>query len=449
MNKIKKLALVMALSSAPFTASAVVSLDVGQRDMLEHTFVGASPEWLDSLMPAKNTVLRGRFRGAGSCRGNVGVSIANAFTDGRFKEMYEEAPGVVRGLVSKEGAIYLSTLFVQKSNPNLYEFLTEGFNLGFADFLDGVRSCEALGDTLMQSSVMSDLSSAATMTSVERMATGEYDWGEDITKYREKLDEATSEGVKWFFGDEDDGSKMAGGETTPPISVVTDSVVVGSCLNRGVETEVCDEDVPSSLPEADEKKESPYNRMLRVTFGEEVKDIREVAQEILGEKSIRICTGCDTSTQEGRGAQAFLDRHKKDIYEKLGEIYYRDPEDISDKEYEDVSAPGAINVTYTHLRGLQLLQGDAHSQRVYSTGLAFDVSYLRTMFALDELERAFAATLLDGKTAASGMTSEIRTYRDLVRSERERLERHYRERGYTPQGYAKKLLALTIASADR
>ncbi|WP_199438466.1 hypothetical protein [Vibrio owensii] len=449
MKKFNQLALILALGAAPISANAVVNLNVGERDLLEHTFVGAAPEWIDQMVPARQTALRARFRGASSCSGNVGLTISNAFTDGRLKEMYEAAPDVLRGLVSSQGAIYLTTLFVQKSNPNLYEFLTEGFNLGFADFLDGVRSCEALGDTLMSTAFMSDISSAAQMSSVERMASGEYDWGEDITKYREKLEDATAEGVKWFFGDGDSGDAMAGGETSPPIAVVADSVVIGSCLNRGVESSACNEDVAANLPEPDDKRESPYNRMLKVTFGDEVGDIRSVAQEILGEKSIRICSGCDTSTQEGRGAQSFLDSHKKDVYEKLGDIYYRDPDAITSDEYESVSAPGAVNVTYTHLRGLQLLQNDSHVQRIYSTGLAFDVAYLRTMFALDELERAFAATMLDGKTKASGMVEEIGVYRDLVRAERERLERHYRERGYEPQLYAKKLLSVTIASADR
>ncbi|MGR5451389.1 hypothetical protein ACP3V3_16855 [Vibrio sp. PNB22_3_1] len=449
MNKLTVAMMAATLSVFSVPSYALLNLAAGQKDKIDHAFSGAAPNWLSGMQGVNTTRFHASLNLPTSCTsGDIGVTIKNSlFEDvGRIREMYEAAPAVLESLVSTEGLVYLGILFIEKSNPNLYQFMTESFDLGFESFSSGILSCEGLAESIMSSGAMDSLATAARVGAVEEVASGGSGFDGDMARYREHVEDLSSKGVKWFFGTDEGGAlPVAGGETTAPIDVVSSSVKAGACINRGVEIDDCEETQELALPQVDVTQFSPYNQMLSVTFGEDVGEIERVALEILGEKSIRVCEGCDTSSVEGRGAQVFLDEHKVDIYEKLDAIYSLDPQVVSDEDYLAVSAPGSINVNYTHLRGLQVLQSQASLHQTYKAGLAFDVAYVRTMFALDELERTFAAVLLDGLTDKSGMTDEVELYRDLIRGERYRLERHYKERGYVAQLYAGKLLDVAVS----
>ncbi|MGR5347518.1 hypothetical protein [Vibrio mediterranei] len=444
-TKIATTLLTAGLIAGPVVSHAAFEMSQAERSLLLQEFSAASPKDMNHInMPNPTiTLFSAKVHGLGNCEGNVGFTVTNAFTDGTLQKVWSRFTEILKGMVSKGGLIYLAGLYVERSNPNLYQLITNGIDLGIEDFLSGVASCEAMGNALMTSDAAGELikyqKEAAYSVYTEQLIEDMWSDGKDIDVngvINGKIKTGINEGVDWLTG-------KAGGSDNQPIRIVADSAQYGWCYMRGIKKEDCVS--TQKTIDVDQADDSDYNQMVILTVGETLEDAIAVAQQVLGSKSIRLCDNCDTLSKEGKGAMSYLQNHKVSVYIKLKENYTKSPQLITDEDYKQMGAPGAIEVRFIHMQSFRVLSSDPEILDLYLAGVAFDVAYARTMFLLSELDVAFAQIEYNADIT-DAPRQQVSNYRAMIKSERERLITYYESRNYKPQQYVNRLLEVTTES---
>ncbi|MEZ8987911.1 hypothetical protein AB4571_02320 [Vibrio breoganii] len=454
----KKLVLVALLSGigAVSTAANATILSAAERAQLQLEFTAATQtsgsDYVYTPDRSSFTIIGARVSGLDRCGGDPKFTITNAFTDGTFKRMWDNAKSAISGLASDLPA-YLVALYLEKSNPHLMGLLKNGMDLGMEDYLSGIASCEAIGNAITDS-YPNDVNEWGRMERFERFISnstcvpdsdGEIDsdacyedtaprgYSESVEDIlREGRQQAGSLGINWFGG-------KAGGESTDDIVVVSDSMRIGQCLMRGISVPRCKQMTPEEVSaEGDVLNQTDLEKWLN----RDGKETMHAARVILGEQYLKICDGCENFNEMGVGSEEYLKMHHKVVFETLIQLYHRAPGQLTDDQYKSVSAVGVIDVTYEYFEALKSLESDKDMQELYMSGLAYDVSYHRTIAQMGLIRQTLMVTQLHDASQPDGghMSEKIQYFIDILDYERTRLIENAQGRGYSPFKYSRMLL---------
>lgn len=405
-----------------------------------HDGVFYSPSYKDiDLFGAKVT-------GLDSCDGNIGLSISNAFTDGTIKRIYENFSSVLKSFDGSSAAIYLSSLYIQKSNAGLYQLITEGIDIGLDDFLSGMASCEAMAaaavsmipDSVMEAHKASELNDV-----IERNSSKiNKDWSKiDITKYiKEEIPKAYDKGINWFGG-------KRGGENQAAADIVRGSVKYGYCIFRGVSKNQCDkvnnaEDFErlASSDIASAQKQTDLD-MEKILLGDGLSSLEEAAVQIIGTEYLTICEGCETISVKAGGIKAYMTETHKEVFDDFVTISAKPINSITELELLSVSgAPPKITLDY--FRAFALLENNWELRNKYINGVAYDVAYQRSFAIMDRIESSLVSAQGTSEVKDSGLTQSVDRFIDRLDKERNRLLVEAESKRYVPLQYSKDTLGL-------
>ncbi|MFL7013575.1 hypothetical protein [Enterovibrio norvegicus] len=380
------------------------------------------------------TLLSGRVTAPTSCKGNVGLSISNAFTDGTLKKIYDNFSAIVDQLASKEGMIFLSSLYVSKSNPNLYQLITEGINLGISDYLSAMGSCEAMAESLVDVAAgpVIEMQQQTQLNDLVEKNAGralEEDWNnirvEDIV--RGGMDKLAENGVDIF------GEKKAG-KNQPALDLVKDTFKYGWCIYRGMSKSDCQKYYKAG------NKDLPRTSESQQLIIKNIEDLDRAGFIILGNKYLSICQGCETIEVKGTGVTSWIELAQKDIFQLVNTLSQKKIQELEDTDFMKVGFQPSITVDANYFRNLAVLEKDLEVRNMYANGWAYDVAYQRAIAMMDALENTLNALETSDDVGDAGLTNEIIRLQKQLLSERSRLERTAKRNNYQPKMYIRALL---------
>lgn len=435
---------VAALSSTCVSANTIPEND---KAALKLFFSASTPESDQNkpvIPPMPNLDLfSARVTAPTSCKGNVGLSISNAFTDGTLKKIYENFDAIVNQLASRDGAIYLGSLYLSKSNPPLYQLITEGVSVGVDDFLSAMGSCEAMAESLIDN-VASPLIEMQKNTKLNKLVEEnaqtalDEDWNDIRVEelVQGGMDKLAEEGVTIF------GKKVAG-KNQPPLDI-NDTLKTGWCVYRGFTLDQC-EAFMSDGDEDEELEGTTETDKLIIATKEELK---QAGVYLVGNKYLSICQGCESVTIENQGVSKFVEKEQRDIANNIKLLANKRINQIEEDEYKSVSFPPSIEADGNYFRNLAALNRDADVREMYIQGWAYDIAYQRSIHAMDMVENSLRAAGNTDDVKEAGLTKEYDRMLDQLESQRRRLERNADRNNYTPKMYIRSLLSVSQRLSD-
>lgn len=435
----------IAVSTLLFVSSVnAQTIPENDKTTLKLFFSAATPTEPEVYVPPipELTLLSSRVTAPNSCKGNIGLSITNAFTDGTIKKIFENFDGIVKGLATPSGMIFLGSLYVSKTNPNLYALVTKGFDLGINDYLSAMGSCEAMAEALVDIAAdpVIDMQRKTKLNAfIEKNAETALDeeWNdwkvEDIV--RGGMDELAEAGVDIF------GQRRAG-KNQPALDVIQDTLKYGWCIYRGFSKDECIKyygENKSDLPRLSEAQE--------VIF-ESPEALNRTGLIILGNRYISICQGCETIETQGTGVNSWVTMEQNKIFAYINQLSQLPLEDITDKQYKLVGFPPSIIVDANYFRNLALLENDYEVRNLFAMGWAYDVAYQRAIVAMDALENSLNALQTSTDVENAGIRKEVEMQLQTLKDEREKLERTMSRNNYVPKMYVRSLLHVGPRLAD-
>lgn len=438
-----------AIALAMFsTNSLAITIPQNDKTNLNIFFSASTPSNPDlNYVPPipELTLARARVVSPKSCKGNLGLSISNAFTDGTLKKIFDNFSKVLEDLASPEGAMYLGALYLSKTNPNLYQLITEGFQLTIDDYLSAMGSCEAIAQSLVDRmptpSADDEMKDAAQRSAfaklhgaIERGADRALDWNkmkvEDVVTGG--LDKLAERGIT-LWGNENKEGKA--GKNQNPLAFINDTITYGWCVYRGFSKDECEKFYTSSNV-GELIGSTDYEKLIFDTK----QGFVEVAVFILGEEYLSICEGCSSISVSGRGIQAYIEREQAKVFNAINGLSQKPIRNISQTEYNAVSMPPAIQADANYFRNLALLESDAQVRNMYAKGWAYDVAYQRAQIAMDLVEKSLFGLTTEEKIVINGLEGQTRRMIDDLNRQRELLDRNSRRNSYTPRMYVLALL---------
>lgn len=384
------------------------------------------------------TLLSAKMTAPSSCNGDVGFAMVDAFTDGTLKRIYENFEGVLKELASPGGMIYLASLYVSKSNPSLYQLLTEGINIGITDFLSAMGSCEAMAnainENLLEPSAEMEQKSKLGAIIEKNAASINETWGDmkvdDVIK--DGAEKLAKEGYDIF-------GFMKGGENQPPIDMIESTLSMGWCIYRGYGEKEC----------KDWKKKNPNKLIDESANQSNIIDtptaLNYAGVTLLGNSYISVCKGCETVKQGEKEVMDYLNYVQKYYTTKINNLSYKDISKIEAKDYKSVSYAGAIVADANYFRNLAVLENDVKIHDQYVQGWAFDLAYLEVVNILNTLEVTLKAVEVTEDMKSSGLDAEVGRMIDSVDMKRTELASFVETNNYRPRMYVVALLRV----ADR
>lgn len=387
-----------------------------------------------------------KVSGLDSCDGNIGLTITNAFNDGTIKRIYENFSSILKSFDGSSAAIYLSSLYIQKSNAGLYQLITEGIDIGLDDFLSGMASCEAIAASavsMVPDSVVEAQKATQLNDIIERNSSKfNKNWSDvDITKYvKSGINKTYSSGLNWFGG-------MRGGENQPAADIVRGAVKYGYCIYRGVSKTQCEStntlaqvDKNAIANEAGAKLQSEQE-MEQILLGDGLDTLQDAAVQIIGNEYLTICEGCETVSIKAGGIKAYMTSTQEVVYKDLVDLASKPVNQITDKELLKVSgAPPLITTEY--FRAFALLESNWDRRNQYINGVAYDVAYQRSLAIMDRIEASLVASQDTPEVKNGGVTQNISKFIDKLDKERQRLILDAEAKNYTPLQYSNSTLRL-------
>lgn len=445
MKRIKPLLLACSLLAPPAFAEYNTSANQAQLDL--HFAASSSGDGVYYTPRYKDIDLFGaRISGLDSCDGNIGLTITNAFTDGTIKRIYENFSSILKSFDGSSGAIYLSSLYIQKSNPGLYQLLDSGIGASLQDFLSGKASCEAMASaavSMVPDSVLETHKASKINDIIERNSSKfNKDWSNvDITKYvKEGANAAINKGIEWF-----DGQK--GGENQQAIDMVRDTVKYGYCIYRGVSKTKCNqvktlEDVEKNVAadKADAAKQSDQI-MEQILLGNGVNSLQEASVMILGNEYLSICEGCETITVKGAGIRAYITKTQEDVYNGIIDLAKKPINSLTEKELLKVSAKPPT-LTPDYFRAFALLENNWDVRNRYINGVAYDVAFQRSFALMGRIHDSLVAVRSTDEIKKGGLTGNVDRLIERLDKEKERLQIDAKVKNYRPMMYSEDTLKL-------
>lgn len=393
--------------------------------------------------------------GLDSCDGDLGLSISKSFSDGTLVKIWENFDKIVDGMISTGGAIYLGSLYIQKSNPGLYKLITDGISLGFDDYLSALSSCEGI------------LRAGASFVPDEAYEFGEYTALEEYLKENdmsqidivsflssedadgiggeENLFDEVEKGFKWYSHNEEGVVRVGGLKSDGSISYAEVTGVaarIGYCILRGVPEERC-YPKKSVVGQGSATTTDPVasDPMMKVLFErEENKEpqtqVSETARKILGSVYTATCKECDTNSVAGIGIRGWYAEERDRLTHLIQQQLGKDLKQIKEDDLRNLSAPGSINVSLEHIRSLNLMRQDPYLQNGFIKGLAMDVAYARTIALSQIIQQQMLATAGSKATKDAKLDDYIMAQSDEMAKQTTRLIEELRSTGYKPRQYA-------------
>lgn len=174
----------------------------------------------------KSIINMGKWNSSLMC-GNFDISSTisnqlNGVTDG-FNNIMSEVINNAKGAVAS-----LPALIIQRSNPQLYDLLTNGVLQAKLDYSDIKTSCKQLAEKMTDYSDSASLVQSAKVENMAEMLNGKK---VDAIRVDKQIDnEAGKNGISWI------GGSKRGGKGQHPINITSDVALAGynSLINRTV-----------------------------------------------------------------------------------------------------------------------------------------------------------------------------------------------------------------------
>lgn len=408
------------------------------------------------LDPAFLTLAGARVTGLDRCDGDLGLTITNAFEDGTLKKIYENFEEILSAVTSTGGLMYLGSLYIQKSNPGLYNLLTNGVNIGMDDFFNGIASCESIL-TAASTYIPEDIMSSGITTTENAIKTAEekgYDLSQiDIVDFMSANpsgdvtpETINDEGQKWYT--ENGVLAMVGGinASQEVVSFVKAASAKGYCILRGIDEDDCNAEGTHAAANtfASDIVDHP---LFEIMFGDEeddyMKNIQSLATKIYGEVMYTSCDGCSATNSYGVGIQRFFESQVAEIASLISVRVGSNLDTMSADNIDEMSAPNAIIVTMPYIKSIKMYEDRPSTQEIMINALATEVAYHRVLYISNLFDQVFRAMLTDEKTIAAKWQGQ---YTKLIRQNREQFDMFVKKElsvGFKPGRYARMILAMS------
>ncbi|WP_027947979.1 hypothetical protein [Litchfieldella anticariensis] len=349
-----------SLLAIPLAAALLTQPSIGQAqsaDALYYRIGGASPFSL-SAGHGYNPYVKGigvRWNTDASC-GNfdIGATVSNqlnGMTDG-FQELMGDVVENATGAVAS-----LPAMILQRTNPGLYDLISNGVLQGRMDFEKAKLSCQRMAERMADMTVGGG---------VQQMARSET-WQEaaqttpDVVAAQRQVEEAGGDhGVIWV------GGHKRGGAGQSPIRVVEDVATAGYNLLHGRTDTTSRQPISGggggwgSVPTND----GPWIGGGGVAGGPggpgggsggcqggmctvwgSPEDAAEWTRDVLGEQELQTCDNCEKSrAQAGTGLIRELEHEQQQVYDRLVALVSGN-EEPTDENLRAVSAGDGLTVS--------------------------------------------------------------------------------------------------------
>ncbi len=218
----------------------------------------------------------------------------NGVTQG-FQDLMGDVINSATGAVKS-----LPAMIIQRSDPQLYDLLTNGILQGRLDFDRSLLSCQKMAQKMGDLAFNSSWTEGAKAENYQSIATGSQDAVRaDLRASRE----AAEKGKRWV------GGERRGGKGQPPIRLVHDTASAGyNLLNNRSPTD------NSSIPESDCRNQT-------CTLWPSPEQSAQWLTHVVGEQNINVCQDCNdgvsdndkTSAQAGVGLNPLIQQAQEEI----------------------------------------------------------------------------------------------------------------------------------------
>lgn len=441
------LATAIALSTSQSIFAAVNdSSEIARRELF---FGAAMPDTDTPTLPnslPELTLLSAKVVAPTSCKGNVGLSLVNAFTDGTLKKIYENFSAIVSKMASRSGAIYLGSLYISKSNPNLYQLITEGVSLGMNDYLSAMGSCESMAESLVSmadDTVIEMQRSTKLNQLIEENAKAASNKWSDV-----KVEDMVGDGLDYLAenGIELFGHRQ-GGADQDPINITSTTLKYGWCVYRGISKDNCEayyNRESKEVPEITEKLDLILQNVN--TIPQKALDIAGI--HILGNQYLSLCSGCESVSIHAEGILDWMQGDKENLVIRINNLANKDITNITAKEYQTVGFPPLITAGPSYFRNLNVARNDSELRNMLIYGWAFDLAYQRALGLLDALEFSLKASRTIDDIDSNGLGNKVDSMLSDLQDQRDLLDIYTRRSNYTPLQYIHELLKVTKDTAE-
>lgn len=225
---------------------------------------------------------------------------------------------------AKQAIISFPGKLLQRTDPQLYDQLTNGIYQAKLDFENLETDCEEMSDKLMDFSMNSEaLKKARMMKLKEKLASG------DKLNAKEVMEEVRTydgkEGELWI------GGTKVGGKGQPTKNITTDTVIAGyNMLNGRAVTS------RTSVPA------SQCNGRACEVF-KSAKEIADFAEDVVGETSTEVYQNNNAKTVAPAGIGKLIEEETEKVIEKMNKAL-KNPKSVTLKDLEEISSAN-IKVT--------------------------------------------------------------------------------------------------------
>ncbi len=322
----------------------------------------------------------GSFGNPGQCNAfEPDAAILGSFSDGDWDRFQRIVLERVRQVFNPQS---IAMLALQRSNPDLYEYIQEGLANANAAFSFALGSCEdyqkQLGD----------------MVPSERWET--LSMGQELNQAARTAKEEVDEGVSWFnrqnliqvqrgLSGGNEGVEVAGvqkgGAGQNPVETVAD-------VSRAGFNAITERSPAAATPVTDDQ------RYPIIEHFDSPAAAAEYITTVVGETRFRTCDDCQrVDAEPGAGIHKLLQDTSKDVTERLVEALRRDPGQMTEAELEDINQ-GTSLVTVDMLYTLQRME--PHTAGAYVAALSKEVAMAVHIDKLMMARRVLHAGLKEG-----------------------------------------------------
>lgn len=443
------------VASAAQESTTLSPLDRARLDL----FLGPTNTVATSYVPPVGEIelISASVRGLDSCDGDIGLTMSNAFTDGTIAKIYENFDKAVQGILSVGGAIFIGSLYVQKSNPGLYKLITDGISISMDDYFGAIASCEAMvsaASTFVPDKAYEYGKNQAMENYVKEH--GEKMSDINITEFLKPssdepniLDEV-EKGFRWYSKDDAGLVQVGGLDEKGNVKYAEMTGVaarIGFCILRGIPEDLCypDPDKDAGKHAVNPNDEIATDPLLKVIFDRDKKkanqvEVQEVANLILGATYTASCPDCSTMRETGIGIRGWYAKEREIVASKISAQVGINLSTIKQEELNEMGAPGVLDVSLEHIRALNNMEHEKYTQSGYINGLAMDVAYQRAIAVSSYLQRMMKETAKLAPTKEAKLDGAINTEIEELRVSTKELVEELRASGYTPRMYSYSLL---------
>ncbi|WP_122053626.1 hypothetical protein [Vibrio sp. Evd11] len=438
----KNLYKALLVSAAVFAASNANAVVTSANDKAQlNLFFGASKisQNASYIPPLPNlSLMSAKVVAPTTCNGSVSFAMSNAFTDGTIQKIYDNFDAILKQLASKEGLIYLSSLYVSKSNPALYQLITEGIDLSITDLLSSIGSCEAMANSIIENvaddTVIEMQRSTALNQIIEQNAQKaiDKDWNnisvDDV--FKKGADLASQKGFTIF-------GQTKGGDGQPALDIVKDTFSIGWCIYRGYTKDQCRDSRARNPNLLQDKDKSTSQIIVDVT------SLNYAGARLVGNSYVSICKGCSTIKVASKNVTDYMMDVQSEYENRIRDLTRKHINTITVAEFKRVSVTNSIEADANYFRNLAVLDNDPQIHAQYISGWAFDIAYFETINVLKMLEFSIKGAKSTDDIDKAGLTKEFDRMLDQVESRRRELREFSIANNYTPRMYVRALLRVS------